>query len=258
MPDLNALGPVQRRFLGFSIGWNLVVFVSLALVGGACVAVPLVNALLEVATFGASRIDNAFYTEDFWIPVALGIVILFLGLLFGVSWAMTRYRSVVVHDGGLAFYHGKALEASTTWEAVVALTRAQKYDVASRTTRVTYTVHTRDQNQLSFSNSFPQVDALVRVCQDQIDRRVGPIYETRLRQGERAVFGAVALDATAVFVNGQALPWGAVRGVQASPHSLVIQTERISAAGPPAVALAQVPNWWIFVRLAQRYLSPGG
>jgi len=79
-----------------------------------------------------------------------------------------------------------------------------------------------------------------------------------LRQGERAVFGAVALDATAVFVNGQALPWGAVRGVQASPHSLVIQTERISAAGPPAVALAQEPNWWIFVRLAQRYLSPGG
>lgn len=254
MTDFSRIGSEQRRFLAFSTGWALGCMTIALLGGGLLVAVPLVDAFGEVAAFGTTRIDNAFLTEDFWVPVVFGLIGLGVALAVGIHWALGKHRAIALHEHGLAFYHGKQVTAVVPWASVVALTRAQKYDLRQRASQVTYTLHTREKATHSFSGTIAKADDLVAACQQHIDATLGPAYEALLRDGKRAGFGVMALDTTAVYVHGYAVPWHEVRGVQASATAIVVQRKTISTDAPQAVALERVPNWWIFLRLAGRFV----
>lgn len=255
MADLNALGRELRRHLGVSIGWTLFGTVFCLLIGGLLIAVPLVNGLAQVAAFGSSRIDDVFDTEDFWVPVVFGVGALILAVVIGVGAILSKSRAIAVHENGLAFYKGRVLETTIDWPAVYALTRTQRYSVQQRTTHVTFTLHASQKRTFSFTQSIGQHEALVAECQRRIDANVGAAYAERIRAGQKASFGAVSLDSTAVYLSDFPIPWPEVRGIQVSGSAVVIQRRHISADAPQSVSLDRVPNWWILERLGREHIQ---
>lgn len=254
MPDLNALGRELRRHLGVSIGWTLFGTVFCLLIGGLLIAVPLVNGLSQVAAFGSSRIDDVFFTEDFWVPVVFGIGALVLAVVIGVSAVLSKSRTIAVHEGGLAFYKGRALETSVEWPAVYALIRTQRHSVQQRTTHVTFTLHASQKRTFSFTPAIGQHEALVAECQRRIDSNVEAVYAERVRTDQKAVFGAISIDSAAIYLGDFPIPWHEVRGVQVGGNSVVVQRQRISADAPQSVPLDRVPNWWILERLCRQHI----
>lgn len=255
MVDVKTLGPQRKRYLGFSTGWTAFGMALCLLVGAAFIAVPLVNAVLEVANFGTSRIDNLLTNEDVWVSIGCGGVILLIGFGLALSWAFNKSFWVADHELGLAFGHGRTAQSLVRWDTLTSMTRSQTYDVKARASRVTYTLYTHDERTFQFSGGVSGVDDLVKACQSHIEQRVGPIYEARLRQGERATFGLVALDREAVYIGPYATPWREVRGITVNTSSIVVQKRQISAEAPQSAPLDRVPNWWIFVKLARQFVG---
>lgn len=252
MADLASLGQQKTRYIAFSIGWNLFAVSVFLLLGGLLFGVPVVDALRQIVTFGSSRIDNVLNTEDFWIPVAFGLLFLVGALVVGINWAVRQHRGIATHEHGLAFYNGRTLESTVRWVDIYALARSRNYDVRQRVTHIKYTLYGDHKRSFSFTQVISGHEALVTECQRQIDRQVGPLYEARLRDGQRVTFGEVSLDSRAVYIGDYATPWSEVRGVQAGAYTIVIQKKTISAEAPQSVTIDRVPNWWIFIRMAQK------
>ncbi len=255
MADLTSLGPLRKRYRGYSIAWTFGIIAACLIIGGALVIVPAAAAIGEVLSYGSSRLDNALLTEDLWVPVAFGLIILAIGIGVAVNWALAKHRAVAVHERGIAFYAGREVHSTLVWDDALALTVAQKYAVATRSTTYTYTVHLRDQQTLSFTSGMAHAQDVVAICQQEIENRLGPAYQARLRQGERATFGLVALDREAVYIGPYATPWREVRGITVNTSSIVVQKRQISAEAPQSAPLDRVPNWWIFVKLARQFVG---
>ena len=254
MVDVKTLGPQRNRYLAFARGWALVTIVLCLLVGALFIAFPVVNGLMEVVNFGTSRIDNVLDTEDFWVPLGCGGVLLVIGLGIGLNWALSKPFFIADHEQGLVFGHGRKAESVMRWDTLTSMTRTQSYDVKTRVSRTTYTLYTNDKRTFYFSGGIPRVDELVKTCQSRIDAAVGPVYESLLRSGKRAHFGWMSLDDRAVYIGDFATPWPEVRGIESGPSSIVVQTKTISANAPQSAPLEKVHNWWILLRLARQYI----
>ncbi len=254
MIDLKALGLQRKRYLTFSRGWTLFGIVFCLLVGALLVALPVINGLMDVVNFGTSRIDNVLGSEDFWYPLVMGGVLLLIGLGLGLNWAFNKSFWIADYERGIVFGHGRKAESLMRWDTLISMTRSQSYDVKARFSRTTYTLYTNEKRTFYFNGSVPGIDELVKACQSRIDAAVGPTYEALLRSGKRAYFGRMSLDDNAVFIGDYATPWTEVRGVEAGPSSIVVQTKTISADAPQTAPLEKVHNWWILLRLARRYV----
>lgn len=254
MVDVKALGRQRKRYLAFATSWALVAIVLCLLVGALFIAFPVVNGLMEVIAFGTSRIDNVLGTEDFWVPLGCGGVLVLISLGIGLNWALSKPFFIADHELGLVFGHGRKAESTMRWDTLTSMTRSQSYDVKSRVSRTTYTLYTNEKRTFYFSGGISGVDELVKTCQARIDAAVGPTYESLLRSGKRAHFGWMSLDDRAVYIGDFATPWPEVRGVEAGPSSIVVQTKTISADAPQSAPLEKVHNWWILLRLARQYM----
>lgn len=254
MVDVKALGPQRKRYLNFSRGWTLVGIVLCLLVGAVFIAAPVLSALSQVANFGSSRIDNVLRSEDFWYPLGCGGVLVLIGLGLGLNWAFNKSFWIADHELGLVFGHGRKAESVMRWDTLISMTRSQSYDVRSRVSRTTYTLYTNEKRSFYFTGGIPGIDELVKICQARIDAAVGPTYEALLKSGKRAYFGWMSLDDRAVYIGDFATPWAEVRGVEAGPSSIVVQTRTISANAPATAPLEKVHNWWILLKLARPYV----
>jgi hypothetical protein len=96
-----------------------------------------------------------------------------------------------------------------------------------------------------------------RMCgriNDHIARRLVPRVLRKVRQGERATFGPLAVDDEGIMYRGKRAEWGRVLSVGAAGNQVVIQV--CESMLPWSVPLAEVPNAIAFLAVV-RQLQPG-
>lgn len=194
------------------------------------------------------------YPPKLILPALLAVVTLLGGLwiLFDTLRHWNTVAAIYEHGLALADYSGLQ---QVRWEAVdsvsQSVTRHYRNGRYTHTTYV-YTVQTNTGQKLRFDSKLVQIEALGDALQRQVLAILLPRYTQALHSGQRLTFGPMALDRDSLYTGNKSLAWREVKTIKIERGAISIESEAGVRLNKAPVAVAQVPNFWIFYQIASQ------
>jgi len=231
--------------------WAGLIFGALCLL-----AVPV---LLLVAAFVAYQAYNETGLYRVWDSVAIPLVLAAIALFLGVFIAIGAFRSwglaAALFDNGVAYQTRSGLQQAN-WADVTAVwqrvTRHYTNGVYTGTTNV-YTIQLNTGQKIVLDDRLcKEVEELGNAVQRGASNALFPRYLTAIQNGQRADFGALALDNQKLYAGKKELPWNEIKAVKINKGMISVKKDK-GWFNWATVAVPQIPNFFIFYELIGRF-----
>ncbi|MBA9003269.1 DUF6585 family protein [Thermomonospora cellulosilytica] len=208
---------------------------------------------------GVLSVWSAFYyliVGPRWLG-ALGVLLAF-GYLGAVWWILhggaLRGWGLVVYafENGLVRVTRRGTHACR-WDEMRGVTTAGVRRTPGRRPPWRYRVTDAEGGGFVLGDELPGVRDLGEVLVAEVGRRVLPVQLAAVEGGATVVFGPFAVDREGIVLNGERVPWRAVRSVAAGGGEVTVR--RADAPQVMTVPLDRVPNAAVLVEICRRLRS---
>lgn len=186
-----------------------------------------------------------------------------MGGLFALGGAIPLFQFWLKRDVGAALYErGFAYKDAqgvhqVRWEDIEAvwqnITRHYVNGIPTGTTYV-YTVQTKDHTKYLLDKYLADVQKLGTEVQRCTSAELGPRYWQAIQGGQTLQFGPLAISQQGITAGAKSLKWSELKAIRIRAGVISVKRDK-GWFDWTRVTVPQIPNFFVFIALAQRYVT---